>query len=50
MQVLRENRRVVKGGEGTADRQAELENFHRVLMDISEGKATRRTFFNTPKH
>ncbi len=34
---------MVTDGEGTANRQAELDNFHRVLMDISEGKATRRT-------
>ena len=39
-QVLRQNRRVTKdAGEG---RQKELENFHGVLMDISEGKATPR--------
>ncbi len=40
--VLRENRRVVKDADGTTDRQEELENFHRVLMNISEGKATQR--------
>ena len=40
--VLRENRRVVKDENGTAARQADLENFHRVLMNISEGKATQR--------
>ena len=40
--VLRENRRVVKDAECTADRQAELEDFHNVLLNISEGKATRR--------
>ena len=39
-QVLRQNRRVTKdAGEG---RQKELENFHGVLMDISEGKASPR--------
>ena len=37
--VLRENRRVVKGGE---DRKDEIENFHRVLMDVSMGSATDR--------
>ena len=40
--VLRENRRVVKDEGGNAARQAELENFHRVLMNVSEGKATQR--------
>ena len=40
--VLRENRRVVKDESGNAARQAELENFHRVLMNVSEGKATQR--------
>ena len=40
--VLRENRRVVKDENGTAARQADLENFHRVLTNISEGKATQR--------
>ena len=38
-QVLRQNRRVTKAGEG---REKELENFHGVLMDISEGKASPR--------
>ncbi len=40
--VLRENRRVVKDADGNAARQDELESFHRVLMNISEGKATQR--------
>ena len=40
--VLRENRRVVKDSDGSAERQEELENFHRVLMNISEGKSTSR--------
>ena len=40
--VLRQNRRVVKDENGTAARQADLDNFHRVLMNISEGKATQR--------
>ncbi len=40
--VLRENRRVVKDSDGSARRQEELEDFHRVLLNISEGKATRR--------
>ena len=37
--VLRQNRRVVAG---TADRQAELEEFHQVLTDISWGRASPR--------
>ena len=40
--VLRENRRVVKDAEGTTDRQAELQDFHCVLMNIGEGKASQR--------
>ena len=40
--MLRQNRRVVKDENGTAARQADLDNFHRVLMNISEGKATQR--------
>jgi len=40
--VLRENRRVVKDTDGTANRQEELESFHHVLLNISEGKATQR--------
>ena len=37
--VLRQNRRIVAG---TADRQAELEDFHEVLTDISWGRASPR--------
>ena len=40
--VLRENRRVVKDDDASEERKAELENFHQVLMNISEGKATQR--------
>ena len=40
--VLRENRRVVKDADGNEGRQEELENFHTILMNISEGKATQR--------
>ena len=36
--VLRQNRRVVKSGD--VDRSAELEQFHRVLNDISWGIAS----------
>ena len=35
--VLRQNRRVVSGGDGEEDRSEELEGFHRVLTDISWG-------------
>ncbi len=41
--MLRQNRRVVKGEDGaTADRAAELECFHGVLMDVSMGVASER--------
>ena len=33
---------MVKDGCGNVERGAELDNFHKVLMNISEGKATRR--------
>ena len=39
--VLRQNRRVVKD-DGDASRQAEIENFHKVLMDVSMGVASDR--------
>ena len=37
--MLRQNRRVVKD-DGDASRKAEIENFHRVLMDVSLGVAS----------
>jgi len=41
--VLRQNRRVVKGEDGdTAQRKEEIENFHKVLMDVSMGVASGR--------
>ena len=40
--TLKENRRVIKSEDGSEDRKAALENFHLVLMNISEGKATKR--------
>jgi hypothetical protein len=39
--VLRQNRRVVKGDDSDA-RKAEIENFHKVLMDVSLGIASDR--------
>jgi len=33
---------VIKSEDGSEDRKAALENFHLVLMNISEGKATKR--------
>ena len=38
MRVLRENRRVVTD----ENRREEIEEFHKVLMNVSEGKATQR--------
>jgi len=40
--TLKENRRVIKSEDGSEDRKAALENFHHVLTNISEGKATKR--------
>ncbi len=41
--VLRQNRRVIKGDADTsAQRAAEIENFHGVLMDVSMGIASQR--------
>ena len=39
--VLRQNRRVVKD-DGNASRKAEIEDFHKVLMDVSMGVASDR--------
>ena len=39
--VLRQNRRVVSGGDGEEDRSEELESFHRVLTDISWGRCSQ---------
>ena len=33
---------MIKSEDGSEDRKAALENFHLVLMNISEGKATKR--------
>jgi len=33
---------VIKSEDGSEDRKAALENFHHVLTNISEGKATKR--------
>ena len=40
--VLRQNRRIVKDDNGGASRQEQLEEFHQVLQNISEGQATQR--------
>ena len=39
--MLRQNRRVVSGGDGEEDRSEELESFHRVLTDISWGRSSQ---------
>ena len=40
--VLRQNRRVAGAGEGGAEKQTELDEFHKILGDIAHGRETPR--------